>query len=356
MIPLVFIVVLSLLIFVHELGHFVVAKLSGVKVEEFAFGFPPRLISVKRGETNYSINLIPIGGYVKMLGEDGGTEDPRAFSSKSVGKRLAVVVAGVTMNIILAVILITIGFSIGMSPLQSTPSQLGGQQKSITLIAGVEKNSPASRAGLELGDKVQSVKIGEQEDTINSIKDLQLITQNNKGQEIIINLQREAKDLSLRVELGNDKTPLGVGLVEDTTVKLPILKAFRAGIIETGKSIVAIVMFVVALIGGLFHGGSKIGNEVGGPVAVYSFTSEAVKLGFAYVLQLTALLSINLAVLNILPIPALDGGRGLFILLEGIFGKKVINQDTEGIVHAIGFVILIILIIVISIHDVMRLY
>jgi regulator of sigma E protease len=356
MIPLVFIIVLSLLIFVHELGHFVIAKLSGIKVEEFAFGFPPRLVSIKKGETNYSINLIPIGGYVKMLGEDGKSKDPRAFGSKSVGSRLLVVIAGVSMNIILAVILIAIGFNIGMSPLQSKPSDLGGQSKTSILITAVLKNSPAQKANLTEGDKVLALIDENKTTKINSVADLQQITKKDGGQSVELNIIRKGQNLTVPVELGSGETPLGVGLVEDTVVKLPFWQAIKAGFIETGKSIVAIVMFIVSLIAGLFHGNAKLGEAVGGPVAVYSFTSEAVKLGLTYVIQLTALLSINLAILNILPIPALDGGRGLFIILEGIFGKKLVNENTEGVIHTIGFIILVILLLAISVRDVIRLY
>jgi regulator of sigma E protease len=351
-----FIVVLGVLILVHEFGHFIVAKLVGIKVEEFAFGFPPRIWSVKKGETNYSLNLVPIGGYVKMLGEDGESQDPRAFSSQSVFKRLLVVVAGVTMNIILAVVLITIGFLIGMAPLQSQPKDLGGTEKNLILITQIMPHSPAQKAHLLSGDKVISVVDKNGRTELGSVEDLQNITKQNATQTITLNIVRDNQDRAIKVNLDDGKTPLGVGLVEDTSVKLPFLKAVRAGFIETWKSIVAIVMFVVTLIVGFFHGSDKVGSQVGGPVAVYSFTSEAVKLGLAYVIQLAALLSINLAVINILPIPALDGGRGLFILLEGIFGKKVIKPNTEGIIHTVGFALLIILIIIITVHDVLRFY
>lgn len=356
LIPIIFIVVLSLLILIHEFGHFITAKLSGIKVEEFALGFPPRVYSIKRGETNYSINLIPIGGYVKMLGEDGESQDPRAFSSQSVLKRLGVVVAGVVMNIILAIVLITIGFSIGMSPLQSSPKDLGGSEKNLILITEIIKDSPAQNAGLKAGDKVISVTDGAGENQIKSVKDLQNITKKDAGQTVDLRVTRDNQDRIIKVNLGTGKATLGVGLVQDTSVKLPFIKAVKAAFIETGKSIVAIVMFVVALIAGLFRGSDNIGSQVGGPVAVYSFTSEAVKLGISYVIQLSALLSINLAIINILPIPALDGGRGLFILLEGIFGKKVIKANTEGIIHAIGFGLLIILLAVITVHDILRIY
>lgn len=348
---LIFIIVLGVLILFHELGHFIVAQLVGIKVEEFAFGFPPRLLSFKRRGTHYSINLIPLGGYVKLLGEQGESTSHKAFVNKSVTQRLLVIVAGVVMNVILAIILLTIGYRLGMTPLQLNPTALGGQQSAYILIAGTIDKSPAQIAGLAPGDQITSVN----NQIITSVTVLQDLTKQAAGKAIDITIKRNRQDIKYTLTLGKGDVPLGVELVEATKVKLGFKAALVAATKETWLGIEAIAMFVLNLFKNIFVI-SKVSESVSGPVGIYSLTAQATKLGLTFVLQLTALLSLNLAVLNIVPFPALDGGRALFIALEGIFRRKLVRENVENIIHTIGFVILIALILAITIRDIIRLH
>jgi len=344
----VFIFILGLLVFVHELGHFLVAKKTGVKVEEFAFGFPPRLWSTKRGETTYAINLFPLGGYVKLLGEEDGSTDPRSFGKKSIWARAAIMVAGVSMNFVLAIILMTIGFSIGMTPLVSDPATMNGVKVSKVMVNFVKENSAASVAGIKAND----VLIG-----FDSTTDLQNFTRSNAGKEVDITIGNRGQEKVVKVKLSDStESPLGVSIVPLTTVKQPVGQAFITSITETGKVIAALFSFLGNVIGNFFTTGSagSAADGVVGPVGLFNITGAAIKIGWIYVLQLVILLSINLGIVNILPFPALDGGKLLFLALEGIFRKKVIREEIENIIHLVGFILLILLFIAITFRDFRR--
>ena len=347
---IVFIIILGLLIFVHEFGHFIAAKISKVKVEEFAFGFPPRLISIKRGETRYSINLIPLGGYVKLFGEEEEIKKPKSFYGKSVAIRVAIVVTGVLMNFILAIILMTIGFSVGMTPLVSDPATLGGQKESKVMVVYVQPDSPAAKVGLEQGEILNG---------FSSVSDLQNFTRSHPGEQVNLSVEKPNKDPeNIRVNLSSDKeAPLGVGVVSITKVKQPVWMAFWTSIKETGKVVGTLFVFLWEILKSVFTTGraGPAAEGVVGPVGLFNFTSQALKIGWIYVLQLVALLSVNLGIINILPFPALDGGKALFLGLEGIFRKKVVRQEVENIIHLVGFALLILLIIAITYRDIVHL-
>lgn len=347
---IIFIIILAVLILIHEFGHFIVARMVGVEVEEFAIGFPPRLFSKKIKGTTYSINLIPLGGYVKLLGENGGSTSHKAFINKSVMARLAVIVAGVTMNIILAVVIFTVGYMIGMAPLQIDAQSLGGSQSTTIFVAGTIKDSPAHKAGLELGDSIFSLDM----EVMGSVADIQAFTKKHQGETVDLTIVRSGVEIEKTITLAMGDAPLGIQLVESTNVTLPFVKALSAGLRETWLGITTIVVFVVNLVKNIFVSGT-VSQEVSGPVGIYTLTAQATKLGFTYLLSLVALLSINLAVLNIVPFPALDGGRALFIALEGIFRRKIVREQVESVIHTVGFVFLIILILAITARDVVRL-
>ncbi|PIP21480.1 MAG: hypothetical protein COX39_02710 [Candidatus Nealsonbacteria bacterium CG23_combo_of_CG06-09_8_20_14_all_40_13] len=341
----VFILILGLLIFVHEFGHFIIAKRTGVKVLEFAFGFPPRIFSWKRQETTYSINAIPVGGYVKMLGEDGQNNAPNSFSKKKVPTRLAIVFAGVFFNFLLTIVLLAIGFSIGMSPIVSKADSFSGEKIHNILVVQIEKDSPAQKVGIQSGEMILGFK---------NAADFQNFTQAHKGETISLAMKKAGRTRNISVLLSqSSEAPLGVGMVEDVKVKLPFYKAIVAATAETGKITWAIIKFLGIFFKNIFVSG-KVSQDVTGPVGVFSFVSSAIDLGLVYVLQLTALISINLALINILPFPALDGGRILFIALEGVRGKKVIRAEIENIIHLVGFAILILLILAITYRDIIR--
>ena len=350
---IVFILIIGLLVLVHETGHFIVARIFGITVEEFAIGFPPRLFTFKKKGTLYSINLIPLGGYVKLLGESGESKDHRAFVNKPAGKRLLVIVAGVIMNILLAIVLFSIGYQIGMTPMQLDPKTLGGDHKPIIIVANVVADSPAKIAGLESGDKILEINSNDnsEKNNISSVSQVQETTKKYKGSKVEIVIERDRTTKIIVASLDNSSTPLGVALVETATVKLGFLASIKAAFSETARAAGLIFVFVIKNF--IVHG--EVAKEIAGPVGIYSLTSQAIKLGFSFIIQLTAILSVNLAVLNILPFPALDGGRGLFILLEGIFKKKVIRDQVEATIHTIGFILLILALLALTVKDIIKL-
>lgn len=351
-----FIVVLGILVIVHELGHFIAAKKTGVKVEEFAIGFPPRIYSIKKGETNYSINAFPLGGYVKMLGELEHSSDPRAFENQKPGRRFLISVAGVLMNIVLAWVLLTIGFAIGMSPVVSSPDSIPGKKlSSAIIIADVSKDSPAEAADLKPGDIAVKGIYGSEEKSFNSPQDLTSFTANHKNQSVKIQIKREDSILDKEVYLSGKDAPMGVSIVEKAVIRVPWYKAPYVALRETYDTTKLTGQFLAGFFRNLFSQG-KVSEDVGGPVAIYVYTGLAVKAGIMVLLQFVALLSINLALINILPFPALDGGRILFILLEKIYGKRVVKEKIENMIHTIGFALLILLIVAITYRDVVKIF
>lgn len=353
----VFILILGLLIFSHELGHFLAAKAAHIKVEEFAFGFPPRLFKKKKGETVYSVNALPLGGYVKLLGEDKNNRDPRSYSQKSVPTRLAVAVSGVLMNLVLAWLLISIGFMVGMTPLVSDARNLGGRQEPMVVVAETLDGEPAQKAGIKSAMVLESGLSGEETIKFNSAADVRNFTARHQNQEAIITVRslEDQKSQTFTLTLGQGSAPLGVSLIESAKVRLGFLSALYWGARETIAATSVIFQFIVQFFKTLFVQG-ELSSAGSGPVGMFVVTSQAVKMGFAFVIQLTALISINLAIFNILPFPALDGGRVVFLGLEGIFRRRVVKEKIENAIHALGFALLIALVIAITYRDIARLF
>lgn len=338
----IFLVILGILIGIHELGHFAAAKLAKIKVEEFAFGFPPRLWAKQIGETRYAINLLPLGGYVKLLGEDGTSKDPRAFGQQSIPVRLVVILAGVFMNLVLAVVLLWVGFMIGMVPVVSDPADLGGAQQAQILITGVRAGSAAEQAGIEATDIVEGFATPD---------DVKQFTRDHAGETVPLTVRRGSEVTVKQVTLAADQdAPLGVGLQQVTKVKLGPIGALRAAFIETGRAIAATFDFIVDLFGKLFSKG-ELADGVSGPVGIYKATGFVVKLGFTYVLQLMAGLSIALALFNVLPIPLLDGGGVLFLLLEKVVRKERVRENIQIGLQLFGLALLLLLFILVTYRD-----
>jgi len=354
---IVFILVIGILVTVHEFGHFVVAKLSGVKVEEFAFGFPPKLWSKKKGETRYIINLLPIGGYVKMLGEEENIKDKRSYSTQPTKKKVAIIVAGVVMNLVLAWVLLAIGFAVGMSPLISSPDSIHGQRlKTSIIIAETKKDSPAEKAGLKQGDEIKGFEVDGQNIVLGQGSELTNFTKSHKGETITINYLRDGSTLSAQVILSDDETqPLGVASIDNSIIRVEWYRAPVVAAVETAKIFKLTFSFIGSLFQGIFTKG-QVSGDVGGPIAIYVYTGMAVKLGVMAVLQFVALLSVNLALVNILPLPALDGGKILFIVLRRIMGKHFMQEKIENIIHTVGFALLIGLMILLTIKDIKRFF
>jgi len=354
---IVFLIIIGILVIAHELGHFIVAKKSGVKVEEFAFGFPPRLFSFKRGETRYSINLLPLGGYVKMLGELEHSKDKRAFENQSPWKRFWISIAGVLMNVILAWFLLSIGFAVGMSPIVTPSDQIPGKKlSSEILVAEIGADTPADKSQIQLGDNIVAGEINGEKVNFSSISDLQNFNDKNRGKEVKYTLIRDNETLDKNVLLSDmEESQLGVGLVERSIVRVVWYKAPFVALRETVEVIKLTFSFLGSFFAKLFTSG-KVDEGVGGPVAIYTFTGLAVQAGVMVILQFVALLSINLALINILPFPALDGGRLLFIILEKIKGKRIVREKIENIIHTVGFAILILLVLAVTYRDIIRLF
>ena len=351
---LVFIIILGLLVFVHELGHFIMAKRAGMKVEEFGFGFPPRLFGIKKGDTTYSINWIPLGGFVKIVGEDGsGLEDPQSFGNKSFWRRFSVLIAGVTMNVILAWVLISIGMGLGLPTVidEGTVLPKSAIVKNPTIgILEVADNTPASAAGLKPGDVI--VKIGGNE--IKSIQQAQDQTKAAAGHATVYEIRRGSEVLeptiTPRAMPPAGEGPLGIALATVARVAFPWYETWYRGLIATVNLLLGTLGAFGGVIVGLFHG-QKVTAALSGPVGIAVLTRDVTRLGFIYLLQFTAILSINLAIINAVPFPALDGGRVLFLIIEKIRGKKM-QTNVEQTANAIGFAILILLMIFVTVRDV----
>lgn len=351
-----FIFVIGVLITVHELGHFLAAKACGVKVEEFSIGFPPRILSFKRQETKYTIGALPLGGYVQMLGENSASKDPRSFNNQTPGKRFFISIAGVVMNFVLAWLLISIGLSIGMTPLATPSDQVPGQKlKSQIFIAEIQKDSSADKAGLQAGDElIKGVSSSESVD-FKSVSDVGAFTQKNIGAEVKFEVKRQNGQIEKTVKISSNKeAPLGVGIQDQAVVRVPFYKAPFVAAKEVYLITGAMFSFLGDFFKQLFVTG-KISDQVGGPVAIFSVSGAAARAGWMSYLQLMIMLSINLGLVNILPFPALDGSRALFIIFEKIFGKRVVKENVENMIHTIGFALLILLIIAITYKDIIRL-
>ncbi len=355
---ILFLVVLSVLVIAHEWGHYFAAKKSGMDVEEFGIGFPPRIFGMKdKSGTTWSINLIPLGGFVRIKGENGEERsDPKAFSSKGFWKRLIVLSAGVIMNLIVAWILFTAGFLFG---LPAVVEGMGDPQAIISdravQVVEVVAESPAEKAGLEAGDVVKSID-GETFTTGEAARTG--LVPNEDGSPLTIVVERSGQEKTIMVqpqfleELG--RAGVGVALTETGSVRYPVYLAPIMGA-ETVLSMVSqIVQAFWGLITGLFKSENVV-SQLSGPVGIAVLTGQVAKLGFAHLIQFAAMLSVNLAVLNAMPFPALDGGRIFFLFIETL-RRKPNSQKFEQAVHGAGFALLMLLVIFVTYRDIVKLF
>ena len=354
---IIFIIVLGILVFVHEFGHFYVAKKAGMKVEEFGFGFPPRLFGIKRGETIYSINWIPFGGFVKVYGENGENEnDPRSFASKPAGKRAKVIVAGVIMNLLLAVVFLSFANAFGLRIGLIDEATIAEDVK--IQVIQVSQDSPAQIAGLKTLDEITKLQRGGDLIRPKQVEEVQNFIKKYQGEEIIVTIKRNGEELDLKL-VPRENPPagqgaIGINLAKTGIVSFPWYEAIWRGIRDTGIMTANITIALGIFFKNLFVN-SSLNTDVSGPIGIAVITGQAASLGFNYLLQFVALLSINLAVLNIMPFPALDGGRLLFIGIEKLKGSPV-SKKVEGFVNAAGFTFLIALMIWITVKDVSRFF
>ncbi|MFA5076166.1 MAG: RIP metalloprotease RseP [Patescibacteria group bacterium] len=420
---IIFIAILAILVLAHELGHFVTARMFGCKVEEFGFGFPPRIgslwtirrkelkkigqkenirlevtdyktlngpeiieekiidqitevdreievverhlvwgnkdLAVEPGDqvdTVYSFNWIPLGGFVKIKGEDGDNrQEADSFGAKKVWQRAIILSAGVLMNLFLAVVILSLGFGLGLP--QSLPVNLaelkGAKVRDVqTQILMVLDGGPAAAAGVQMGDTI--LKIDNQ--SFGQVADIQNYLNQQVDQPVFFELKRGDQVITQEVvptfRSDIQRGGIGVGLVQTGLVSYPWYQAIVKGVQSTGILIKMIVVAFYDIIKDLV-GGQKPAVEVSGPVGIAVLTGQVARMGFIYILQFIALLSINLAIINFIPFPALDGGRCLFLIIEKI-RRKPVNQRLEAVVHNIGFLLLMLLIVVVTYHDVVK--
>ncbi len=347
-----FVVVLGILVFVHEFGHYITAKLSDIRVEEFALGFGPKLVSRQWGETAYSIRIIPLGGFCNLTGEfppdddvseeeleiyNEALENGRCFHQKSIGKRFAVLFMGPLMNFLLAIVVFSLVFFAYGIPVDSSPS---------TVIGQVEPNKPAARAGLQPGDQITAINNQEVEEW----SDMASLIHNSNEKIIKVEYKRGDNKFVANIkpeyneEVGADVIGIYPRMIKE---KIGLFKSIQLGFVQTWNVVALTVTGFAQMIS------QRSAEELGGPIMIASIVGQAAKIGLSNLLNWLAIISINLGIINLLPFPALDGGRILFILVELVRGKPV-PAEKEGFVHFIGFILLMVLMVFIIYRDLVR--
>lgn len=330
---LVAVLIFIVLIIIHEFGHFIAAKLLGVRVNEFAVGFGPKLFSKKMGETVYKANLIPLGGYCSMEGEDTESSDPRAFCNKPAWRRFIIVVMGATFNLILGFILVA--------------AVLAPEKRfTTTTIAEFSENAVSEQSGLKVNDKILSVD-GRK---IFTTYDLSYAFTNVKGGTVDMTVLRDGEDVKLRAIRFDTDEENGISYIKVDFRVYGREKTFLSFISETFKTGVSYCAVIWRSLIDLISGKYGI-SAVSGPVGVTAAIGSAAKQSLRNILPIAALITINLGLFNLLPLPALDGGRLLFIFIEMISRRKV-PEKYESLVHTVGFIILIGFMLLVTLKDI----
>ncbi len=329
------VIIFGILILVHELGHFILAKATGIRVEEFAIGMGPKLLGIKHGETNYSLRLLPIGGYNKMSGMESEQEDDeKGFNKKTVLQRMMVISAGSLMNFLLAIVLFVLVFSFIGVPANSN------------IIGDTIPGFPAEQAGLQEGDQLTAIG-GE---PVNNWVELTQIIQSNPDKPLIFTIQRDNNLMEVTISPQRDpETGLGLIGIRDSLMTYDIWSGVKLGVERAVSILLLIVTSLVQIITG------QAPAEVAGPVGIVQMIGEVAQYGIGTVFNFAALLSLNLGLINLLPIPALDGSRLVFLAVEGVRGKPI-SPERENFVHLIGFSLLILLMILITYQDIIRIF
>lgn len=382
---IIFIIILAVLIVVHELGHFFAAKISGVRVDEFGIGYPPRATTLfRRAGTAFTLNWIPFGGFVRIFGEnpleEGEVEQvatpeeialgiaPRgvSFSKKSRPIQAFILVAGVTCNFLFAWLLISIGFMYGLPT--SVDAGLGEVENPRVVITNIVADSPSAVAGLKVGDVITAMETMDTTATAGGKKSVSLaeITPATVSDFIAANGDKalgvtytrgesvETVSVTPRAGVIEGKPAIGIGMDMIGTLKLPIHKALWQGLKTTSYLTGATAVGLFDFVKDSVLGQADL-SQVAGPVGIVGLVGDASKLGFIYVLSFTAFISINLAVINLLPFPALDGGRLLFVAIEAV-SRRPINPKIANGLNIVGFGILILLMVVVTVSDVWKLF
>lgn len=359
-----FLVILLVLVIVHEFGHFIVAKWVGMRVDEFAFGFPPRLFSKKKGETVYAFNLLPLGGYVSIWGENGSEEDkqkngamyhPRAFGNRPWWAQLLVLIAGVTMNMVLA-LLIFITISYGNIEMSSSDEVYGSRVKDAhIMIVDSSPESPAYKAGIVPGSILVDVTSNKKVADLTSTSSLVTFIEKHQDDAFSITYIRPDGGLASTTiaavyGIVPDKKALGIAIDKVGIVKTSFIEAITIGTQRTYNITMLTFQGLQSLVQSFLQGEGVVGS-LSGPVGIARIVSETSDYGYVAILTLIAILSINLAIFNILPFPALDGGRIIIVFIETIFRKKIPFKYYSWS-NVVGFSLLMLLLVVVTVHDI----
>ena len=370
---LIFLLVLSVLVFVHEFGHFITAKRAKLRVDEFGFGFPPRVFGIQKingrrrivwgrqnsdelrdGGTVYSLNLLPFGGFVKIKGESGeGLDEKDSFASRGAPTRIAIIFAGVFMNFVLAAVLIAVGFIIGFPQvIDGGISKYARVEDRHIEVLGVLPESPAEKSGVRAGMRVVS---GNDREFENADAFKAFVSEfSERPVKIKVIEDGNEKDLTVTPTIleQTQKPGIGVSIADTAKVRYPFWLAIPKGAALTWDLSKTIVVSFGLLIRDAVLG-RPVTADLAGPVGIAVLTGQAARMGFVHLLQFMAILSVNLAVLNIIPFPALDGGRILFILIEKAL-RRPVARKVEGWIHGTGFVLLLALVGFITFRDLGR--
>ena len=355
---LIFILILVALILVHEFGHFVVAKFFKIKVEEFGIFFPPRLFKIKKGETTYSFNALPFGGFVRIFGENYNehASEPRSFAGKPRYVQAAVVVAGVVMNVVFAWGMLSVGYMAGL-PTSASHDGLGMVRDAQTLVVGVLPGSPADKSDVKARDVIVGVGTATASGTGEDAAQVRQFIAEHENESIVLMIERagEERAFVIRAEEGLIEERKVVGLLFDDVglLTLPPHLALVEGARLTYDMTVAIAQGLGTFFAQIARGVADF-NSVAGPIGIVNIGADTIQGGFAAAAMLTALISINLAIINLLPIPGLDGGRLVIIAVEGVLRRPVSRKLTVALT-VVGFALLITLMIVVSVNDIARL-
>jgi len=354
---LAFLIVIVFLVLVHELGHFLAAKQSGMRVDEFGIGFPPRIWSTKRGETEYSINALPFGGFVKIYGENGieeGNDKERAFVHTSRYKQAITLAAGVAFNFLFAWLLISGGYMAGLPTSVQVDARAENPE---LLVTHVVPQSPAEEAGFQPGDAIRRVAVRDEVAALSPQASSAFITA-HPDDEIVFTVMRGGDMVTLSAEPdvaeGHQEEIIGIGMDMIGTLSLPVHEALYEG----GKATINMSEAIAVGLAGFVRdaiAGEADTESLTGPIGIAGLAGDALEIGFVNFIMFMAIISIHLAILNLLPIPALDGGRLLFLAIEAICNRPI-SPRVAGAVNFAGFVLLILLMIVVTYRDIVNLF
>ena len=361
---LIFFIILLVVVLVHEAGHFFVAKYFKIRVDEFGFGFPPKLFSIKKGETEYSFNALPFGGFVKIFGENPdeesttGADSKRSFVNAKKWRQAAVLLAGIGMNIIFAWVLISVSFMFGsLVPVGDGASGYSKYIKeSQVILTSVAVDSPAQKAGLAQGDRIISVaSISGKDLSMASI--IEVVGKNANNQiDVVYQHGGQTKQVKIIPELNvtENRKVIGIYMENVGIVKLNPFLAFWEGGKLTINNFKQVAVGLGSFLWKAVRGQGDF-SQVSGPVGIVGMVGDAASFGFAYLLGFVAFISLNLAVINLIPFPALDGGRVLFVIIEAII-RRPIKAKITNTLNTVGFFILISLMLVITYRDIMKFF